>query len=166
LSSGREHSLAKRREHGARSLASKKVAAQLPLQKLDRARQRWLGNVALLGRAGEIQRARDGQEVSDLVHFHANVTPGRSPKQKILARLRTKVGSRQPTHILQTRIQAGDEAAATLEGNVAPRPIEGDHKPVAEANRKSPDAPTNGINHLVQIQFERLAPGRDARIVD
>src|SRR5262245_22213225 len=63
-------------------------------------------------------------------------SPGRSAKQKILARFRSKVGTRQLTHILQARIKAGDKAAASLEGNVAPRPIEGDHKPVAETNQK------------------------------
>src|SRR5262249_35717761 len=49
---------------------------------------------------------------------------------------RTKLGSRQLTHILQAHIEASDKAAASLESNVAPRPIEGDHKPVAETNQK------------------------------
>src|SRR5262249_2236807 len=69
----REHSLAKRRQHGTRSLAPKKVAPQLALQKLYRTRQRSLVYVKLLGRAGEIQRPCDRQEVSNLVHFHASV---------------------------------------------------------------------------------------------
>src|SRR5262249_27768147 len=48
----------------------------------------------------------------------------------------TKLDSRQLTHILLARIQASDEAAASFEGNVAPRPIDGDHEAVAETDQK------------------------------
>src|SRR5262249_23137875 len=54
----------------------------------------------------------------------------------LLICVRTKIAERQLTHILQARIKASDEAAAALEGNVAPRPIEGDHEAVAETNQK------------------------------
>jgi hypothetical protein len=53
------------------ALASKQLAAQLFLQLLDGPRQRRLRNVTFLGGAGEVQQSRDGEEVSDLVHFHA-----------------------------------------------------------------------------------------------
>ena len=69
----RKHSLAKRREHCVRPLAPEKIAAQFAFQKLNGTRQRRLGHVALLCRAREVQRPRDGQEISNLVHFHANV---------------------------------------------------------------------------------------------
>ena len=59
------------------ALASKQLAAQLFLQLLDGPRQRRLRNVTLLGGAGEVQQSRDGEEVSDLVHFHAG-TPTQS----------------------------------------------------------------------------------------
>jgi hypothetical protein len=71
-----KHPLAERGEHGARPLAAEKIATQFAFQKLDRARQRRLGHVALFRRAGEIQRPRDCQEISDLVHFHADLPPG------------------------------------------------------------------------------------------
>ena len=64
------HPLAERRQHGARPLAPEQVAAKLAFQQLDRARQRGLRDVALLRGAREIERARDRQKVSDLVHFH------------------------------------------------------------------------------------------------
>ena len=68
----REHPLAKWREHRAWPLAPEKVATQFAFQKLDRARQRRLCYVAFFRRAGEIQRPRDCQEISNLVHFHAD----------------------------------------------------------------------------------------------
>jgi hypothetical protein len=34
-----------------------------------------LGDVALLGSAREIQDARDGEEVADLMHFHGGCVP-------------------------------------------------------------------------------------------
>src|SRR5262249_56066483 len=68
-----KHSVAKRREHNAWPLAPEKIAAELAFKKLYGARQRRLSDMALLCRAREIQRPRDGQEVPDLVHFHARV---------------------------------------------------------------------------------------------
>src|SRR3974390_1951125 len=69
----RKHSLAKWRKHGARPLAPEKIAAKLPFQQLDGARQRRLRDVTFFRRTGEVQRPRNGQKVSNLVHFHANV---------------------------------------------------------------------------------------------
>jgi hypothetical protein len=65
------------------ALASKQLAAQLFLELLDGTRQRRLRDVTLLGRAREVQQTGDGQEVSDLVHFHAN-TNAIIPVRKIL----------------------------------------------------------------------------------
>src|SRR5690242_14412259 len=72
----RKHAFAERREHCAWPLAPEKIATQFAFQKLDSARQRRLRHMALLRRAGEIQRPRNCQEISDLVHFHADVPPG------------------------------------------------------------------------------------------
>ncbi len=69
----RKHSLAKRREHDPWPLAPEKIAAQLALKEFDGARQRRLGDVAFFRRAGEIQRPRNRQEISHLVHFHTDV---------------------------------------------------------------------------------------------
>src|SRR5512139_1566287 len=72
----RKHALAERREHCAWPLAPEKVATQFAFQKLDRARQRRLCYVAFFRRAGEIQRPRDCQEISHLVHFHSDAPLG------------------------------------------------------------------------------------------
>jgi putative transposase len=40
------------------------------LESLDRAGERWLGNVAAPCRLGLIQRLANRQEITDLVHFH------------------------------------------------------------------------------------------------
>ena len=53
-----------------RPLAPEQVAAELLLQQLDGPRQRGLGDVAGLGGAREVQRARQGEEVADLMHLH------------------------------------------------------------------------------------------------
>jgi len=53
-----------------RPLAPVQVAAEFVLQLADRARQRGLRDIALLGGTREVQRAGDRQEVTDLVHFH------------------------------------------------------------------------------------------------
>ena len=83
--------------------------------------------------------------------FPCERPPGRSPSNITLARFRTKLDSRQLTHILQARIQASDEAAASFEGNVAPCPIEGDHEAFAEADQK------------VDVGNAPQQPGRKAR---
>ena len=56
-----------------RPLTAEQIAAKLAFQELDRARQRRLRDIALLRRAREIQRPRDGQKIPDLVHFHLTV---------------------------------------------------------------------------------------------
>jgi hypothetical protein len=54
---------------GIRPLATKQQAAEFLLQKLDRARERRLGDVAAFGRLGEIQLFGNRQEVADLNAF-------------------------------------------------------------------------------------------------
>src|SRR5215831_2801866 len=46
------------------------IAAQFALELLDGPGEGRLGNVALLGRLGEIELADGGQEISHLMHFH------------------------------------------------------------------------------------------------
>ncbi len=53
-----------------RPLAAKQVATEFGLELLDRPRQRRLGDVALVGRAREVEHAGDGEEVANLVHLH------------------------------------------------------------------------------------------------
>ena len=52
-----------------RALAAEQIAAKLSLQLADGAGQRWLGDMAFLSRAGEIQRSRDSEEIAHLMHF-------------------------------------------------------------------------------------------------
>jgi hypothetical protein len=56
-------------------LAPKQVAAQLGFESLDRARQRRLRHVALVGGAGEIERSRHPEKIPDLMHFHDQASP-------------------------------------------------------------------------------------------
>src|SRR5512139_35949 len=71
-----KHPFAKRREHRARPLAPEKIATQFTFQEFDGARQRWLCHMTFFRRAGEIQRPRDRQEISHLVHFHSDAPLG------------------------------------------------------------------------------------------
>src|SRR5882724_10128879 len=66
----RPHALAELGQLRCGAFAPEQVAAELSLELLDRPRQRWLGDVALVGGAREIQRPCDGEEVTYLVHFH------------------------------------------------------------------------------------------------
>ena len=66
----RAHHLAQARQVRVVALAAEQRAAQLIFQPLDGTGQRRLRHVAGLGRAREVQRLADGQEVTDLVHFH------------------------------------------------------------------------------------------------
>ncbi len=66
----RRHAPAKFGEVGEVSLAPEEIMAELFLQLFDRARERGLRNIALLGGAREIEQARYGKEVPDLVHFY------------------------------------------------------------------------------------------------
>ena len=59
-----------------RPLAAEQVAAQFSLELLDRPRQRRLGHVALVRGTREIQHARDGEEVANLMHFHDRALTG------------------------------------------------------------------------------------------
>ncbi len=60
---------------GELALAPQEQPAQLLFELLDRAGQRRLRDMALLGRPGEIQGFRNRQEVADLVHLHAVTVP-------------------------------------------------------------------------------------------
>src|SRR5262249_24990090 len=67
----RQHALPELGQLRLRPLAPEKVPAQLTFELLDGAGERRLGNVALLGRLGEIQLTDRGKEISALVHFHS-----------------------------------------------------------------------------------------------
>ena len=56
-------------------LAPEQIAAKLAFELADGARERGLGNVALLGGAREIESSRHGEEVADLMHFHGRCAP-------------------------------------------------------------------------------------------
>jgi hypothetical protein len=51
-------------------LAAEQEAAEFGFEEFDGARQRRLGNMAVLCRAREIALGADRQEISDLVHLH------------------------------------------------------------------------------------------------
>src|SRR6516162_8329492 len=68
----RQHAFAEFGQLGLGSFPPKQVAAQLALELLDRAGQRGLRDVALLGCLGEIELAHRRQEISDLMHFHSS----------------------------------------------------------------------------------------------
>src|SRR5262249_4812193 len=53
-----------------RRLALEQRTAQLPLQRANGVGQRWLGDAAASGRAGEIALRAQRQEVADLMHLH------------------------------------------------------------------------------------------------
>jgi len=55
------------------TLAVEQRTAQFGLERLDRARQRWLADIAALGRAREIERVRNREEIADLLHFHRDI---------------------------------------------------------------------------------------------
>jgi hypothetical protein len=56
------------------ALAVKKEPAKLLLEKLDRARQRRLRHIAPLACASEIQLLGHREEITNLMHFHDNLT--------------------------------------------------------------------------------------------
>jgi hypothetical protein len=55
---------------GEVALAPEQESAELVLQLLDGAGERRLGDVTLLGRAGEVQGLAYREEVADLMHLH------------------------------------------------------------------------------------------------
>ena len=57
-------------QDGLRTLAPEEVSSELRFKLLDRARKRRLRDIAVLRCAREVERARDRQKVSDLIHFH------------------------------------------------------------------------------------------------
>src|SRR5262245_24399234 len=69
-----EHTLAEIGELGMRSLAPEQIAAKLAFELADSTGQRWLGNMAFFGSAGEIERSRHSEEVTYLMHFHQKCT--------------------------------------------------------------------------------------------
>ena len=54
----------------ASSFTVEKMPAELVFQELDGTGQCRLGNVAFLGRPGEVQFVAEREEISDLMHFH------------------------------------------------------------------------------------------------
>src|SRR5687768_16853516 len=78
----RMHALAELGQLRGRALAPEQVAAKLGLELLDRPRQRWLRDVALVRGAGEIQYSRHRKEISHLMHFH-----DRLPRSSLCIRL-------------------------------------------------------------------------------
>src|SRR5260370_42818 len=71
----RVHALSEFGQLRGRAFAPEQVAAEFGLELLDRPCQRRLRDVALVGGAREIQRPRDGEEVTYLVHFHDPAAP-------------------------------------------------------------------------------------------
>jgi hypothetical protein len=55
---------------GVAALAPEQRPTELVLQHLNRARQRRLRDVALVGGAREVQLPGDRQEIANLMHFH------------------------------------------------------------------------------------------------
>jgi hypothetical protein len=64
------HAQAKLGQLRGGTLAAKQITTEFGLELLDRPRQRGLGHVALVGGAREVEHARDGEEVANLMHFH------------------------------------------------------------------------------------------------
>jgi hypothetical protein len=58
-----------------RPLAAEQIAAKLAFELAYGACERGLGHVTFLGGAREIERARHGEEVADLMHFHKERAP-------------------------------------------------------------------------------------------
>jgi hypothetical protein len=81
----RAHHVAQAGEVRVVALAAEQRPAQLVLQALDGAGERRLRDVAGLGRAREVQRLADGQEVADLMHFHGSSPPEVRPVLTVLS---------------------------------------------------------------------------------
>jgi hypothetical protein len=66
---------------GVVALAVEQRPAQLVLELLDGAGQRRLADVALLRGAGEVEGARESDEIAHLLHFHgvASLAPSEAP---------------------------------------------------------------------------------------
>src|SRR6516164_1354102 len=60
------------------ALAVKQRAPKLPLQLLNRARERRLRDVALLGGTREVQLLCDCEKITNLMHFHGSTPQSRS----------------------------------------------------------------------------------------
>ena len=71
----RQHALAEIGQLRLRALAAEQVAAKLTFKLADGAGERGLGHVTFLRGAREIERARHGEEVADLMHFHKERAP-------------------------------------------------------------------------------------------
>ena len=67
----RLHAVAEIGQMTVAAFAPDQLTAEFILELLDRAGERGLRHVALLRRAREVQRARNGQEITNLLHFHA-----------------------------------------------------------------------------------------------
>ena len=71
----RQHALAELGQLRLRPLAAEQIAAKLAFELADGAGEGGLGHVTFLRRAREIERARHGEEVADLMHFHKERAP-------------------------------------------------------------------------------------------
>ena len=69
------------------ALAPQQQSAELLFELLDGARQRRLRDVALFGRAREVQRVGDRQKIADLVHLHQMTVPAFAFRRKVRPRL-------------------------------------------------------------------------------
>src|SRR5262245_6839606 len=67
------HLVTKIGEVGVGPFAAEQWAPQFLLKLFDSLAQRWLCDVTDLGRMGEVQGLGHGQEIADLMHFHAAV---------------------------------------------------------------------------------------------
>src|SRR5262249_22584704 len=72
-----------------------------------------------------------GEEIPDLMHLHSK-SPGRARSTRLRMQLRALV----LTLTLGLGVQSSDQAAAALECDIAPRPIERDDESVAEADQE------------------------------
>ena len=110
------------------ALAVEQQPAQLLLEQLDRAGQRGLGDVALLGRAREVERLAQRHEVADLVHFHRRRSRHGCPDDDLHHRTARNGDSRRRIEIVRSRhFCAGPRRASSR--NRSTRPEEARHGP-------------------------------------
>jgi hypothetical protein len=64
------HALAEFGQLCGRTLAAEQITAEFAFEMFDRARERRLRDIALLGGAREVPRPRDCEEIPNLMHFH------------------------------------------------------------------------------------------------
>ena len=70
-----QHALAELGQLRLRPLAAEQIAAELAFELTDGAGEGGLGHVTFLRGTREIERARHGEEVADLMHLHKERAP-------------------------------------------------------------------------------------------